>query len=139
MDRMPEYIDRLNDSKLSQFIFKERKSNKMMQSFRNAQFKKDLSEKPVSTDTFSLIQENDYVFPKGRVFDFKLSDRTLELTSKSKKDSLEQSTASLSKLKVGPKPAAEHDSGVLLGNYVDVDFGLKQDAKTRNDEEAAPA
>jgi hypothetical protein len=46
-----------------------------MRSFRNAQFRKDLSHKQIDLDSFSLVQEYVDYFPKNHVFDMKMSDR----------------------------------------------------------------
>lgn len=46
-----------------------------MRSFRNAQFRKDLSHKQIDLDSFSLVQEYADYFPKNHVFDMKMSDR----------------------------------------------------------------
>lgn len=46
-----------------------------MRSFRNAQFRKDLSQKQIDMDSFSLVQDYGDFFPKGHVFDIKMSDR----------------------------------------------------------------
>jgi len=36
LDRVPRYIDKLNNPKMSQFLFGERQPDKVMHSFRNA-------------------------------------------------------------------------------------------------------
>jgi hypothetical protein len=52
----------------------------VIQSFRNAQFRKDLSHKQIDMDSFSLVKDYGDFFPKGHVFDIKMSDRkNLEL------------------------------------------------------------
>jgi len=59
------------------------------------------------------------------VFDFKLSDRTLPIESKKDvSNDASQSAVSFSQLNSSVQPATEYNSGIPLGNYVNVDFGL---------------
>ena len=58
-------MDKAIDPKHAQFFFKVQKPEKIMQIYKNNQFKKDLAQSKVNLDYKALVSDHGQVFTQG--------------------------------------------------------------------------